>query len=316
MNLNLATTSIQRFIIVLFKYGGNLGNDIFIVCSSWFLIEKNRCNFKKICHIVLDCTLISLLFLFIFLVLGYKIPKEEIISQIFSVWLGHYWFIKCYLLFYIMHPVINCAIKNMNRSMHLKSILFLAPIYCGLNFLKESFYYSHIIVFICIYFFTSYMKLYMVKFCSSPKVNFAVLFFSASGNFLLIVITNLMGLIFKANFLMHWNVIMNPFTILSCLALLNISVSFNFKVKVINYLSSLSLLIYLFHNNYLIFTYITGKYYEYIYRVYSYKYELIWVTLFAIGLLVFGIFLAALYNIIENGTLYKLCDKLFEKIKI
>ena len=52
MNLGLATDSIQRIIIVLFKYGGQLGNDIFIISSAWFLLESSKINIKKVFYMI------------------------------------------------------------------------------------------------------------------------------------------------------------------------------------------------------------------------------------------------------------------------
>ena len=62
IDVSLATVSVQRLVIVLFQYGGQLGNAIFVICSAWFLLESSKVNVKKIVHIATDAVIISVIF--------------------------------------------------------------------------------------------------------------------------------------------------------------------------------------------------------------------------------------------------------------
>ena len=47
INIKYATTNIQQLIISILSCLGEIGNIIFIMCSSWFLLEKKFLNISK-----------------------------------------------------------------------------------------------------------------------------------------------------------------------------------------------------------------------------------------------------------------------------
>lgn len=319
MDLSQATADIQRLIIVLYKYGGKLGNLIFIVCSAWFLLESNRTNLKKIFYILADCFVISVLFLVFFLCCGYKLPVSECIQQFFPTWMEFNWFIGCYLLLYLIHPALNRVLDGMDKKSLLLSDIFLFFIYCVLGFVKPgSFYYSVLIGFICIYFFVAYMKKYLIKVSQSLKINRSVFIISTVCNLCLIMVTDLLGLqsAFFSDKLTRWSSLMNPFMILMALSLFNIVRRRKFVSKSINYLSGLSLLLYIIHDNCLITGHLRGKVFGAIWGHYTYRFELVWVTLTGIVLLVGGLLLSILYKETIQRVVYRVCDRLYVKLNI
>lgn len=72
INLNLATKNIEEFIFIIFRNLGQIGNIIFIMCSSYFLIDSKKVNIKKIVQIILDCFIISIIYLLIYLLFRRK----------------------------------------------------------------------------------------------------------------------------------------------------------------------------------------------------------------------------------------------------
>lgn len=136
IQLELASKSVQVIIMVLFRYGGQLGNAIFIICSAWFLLDNNVVNMKKIVYMIADCAVISIIFLGFFCISGYRLPLKEIISAFLPITLNVNWFVGCYLLFYMIHPALNKVLNSLNQKNLLKinSILFL--LYSFLNTLS------------------------------------------------------------------------------------------------------------------------------------------------------------------------------------
>lgn len=47
IDLNLASLDIQNIVLLIFRYVGQIGNVIFIICSSYFLLESEKANAKK-----------------------------------------------------------------------------------------------------------------------------------------------------------------------------------------------------------------------------------------------------------------------------
>lgn len=61
VDLSVATTNIQHLIMIMLYYSGALGNTVFFVCSSWFLVDSNRVNKKKMLYMALDVWVISVI---------------------------------------------------------------------------------------------------------------------------------------------------------------------------------------------------------------------------------------------------------------
>lgn len=311
MDLSLATGSIQRFIIVLFKYGGQLGNDIFIISSAWFLLESRKMNMRKVMYMIGDCFVVSVLFLICFLAFGYRIGVKEIIKQLMPTYMAANWFICCYLLFYMIHPALNIVLERLDQEKLFAGNMGLIFVYCGLQVLRPgSMYYSQLIGFVCIYFIVAYVKKYMEQLSHQNKANITILFFSLSGNLALIFITNLLGMhinLFSKQ-LTRWCQFMNPFLILTALSMFMLAKEKKFVSRPVNYISGLSLLIYIIHANKLIMDHLIGDIFKYIYYNYSYKYELVWVTVSALCLLTFGTVLSIIYKSVLQRTSHKICS--------
>lgn len=111
LNLNMASSNIQHIILVLFRYLGNIGNVIFIICSSYFLIDSKKINIRKVTYILIDSFTISIIFLLICLLLKYDVSSLAMLRAFFPITFKNNWFVGCYLLFYIIHPFLNIIIK-------------------------------------------------------------------------------------------------------------------------------------------------------------------------------------------------------------
>lgn len=313
INMSLVTDNWQRFIGILSKYVGQTGNDIFIISSAWFLLDSKRMNPKKVLTIIADCFVISVMFLGAFLLAGYEFPFKIIVRQIFPIWFNNNWFVGCYILLYLIHPFLNVIIEKMERRTLLITNLGMLGLYSGLCILYEGFFYSRIIGLITIYFFTAYVKKYMQEFCKSRKANMTALVFATVAGTLLVLITNILGLHmdFFANKALKWFSFMNPLNILAGMALVNLFMSIHFVNKTVNYLSSITLLVYIIHYNYLVVHYLTGDIFKWIYTNYSYDYEIVWTFLYTIVLVVGSTTIATVYNKTLQKLVYKVCDGVY-----
>lgn len=317
MDLSLATSSIQRFIIVLFKYGGQLGNDIFIISSAWFLLENSKMSLKKVMYMIGDCFVVSILFLICFLAFGYRIGVKEIIKQLMPTYMAANWFICCYLLFYIIHPALNIILEKLDQEKLLAANMGIIFVYCGLQVLRPgSMFYSQLIGFVCIYFIVAYVKKYMDRLSPRRKTNITILVFSLFGNLVLILITNWLGLhisLFSRQ-LTRWSQFMNPFLILPALSMFMLAKEKKFVSRPVNYISGLSLLIYIIHANKLIMDHLIGDIFKCIYYKYSYDYELLWVIVSALCLLVFGTVLSIVYKYALQKTSHRVCSFIYDLV--
>lgn len=317
MDVSLVTMSIQRFCIVLFRYGGQLGNIIFIVCSAWFLLDSKHTNAKKIMYMIADCFFVSVLILICFLLAGYRFGTMEILQQLLPTYLEANWFIGCYILMYMIHPLLNNAVESASKEQLLSVCVGAVVIYAGLQFLRPgSFFYTNLIGFVCIYFWVAYDKKYLQKTIESVRINSLVLALSLTGNILLVAITNLTGLHMEwfTRKMDRWAILMNPFLVCAAMAMFHLAIHKQFSSRRINYIAGLSMLIYIIHANRLVLGHLRYRVFAYIYSTFSYRYEIFWVFLVAGGLLVLGLVGGIIYRAFCQRISHGLCDWLYDLI--
>lgn len=201
----------------------------------------------------------------------------------------------------------------------MKVNVFFIIIYCLIGWIlggKSYYYYNNLLGFIIIYFIVAYDKLYLKKFSKSKRVNINLLIISLVMFIGLLLITNILGL--KIDFLkdqmLHWNNINNIFGILIGIALLNLFGNSYFENKFINYISSLSLLFYIIHENSLFRSYIKPIFYQHVFQNGD---ELVWVIIEACLLFLFGMMISILYKESLQKIVSKMSDiitNIFHKI--
>ena len=260
-------TSNPQFLFVSFLGGAGLvGDVIFIVCSSYFLLDSKKISVSKIATMIFNVLIISLIYMTIILALGYKLSPMTIVKQVFPTVFQNNWFITYYIIFYLLHPLFNLIIEKLDKLtlgiaagllfFHCSILLYSLGTAPGIN---------KFLCFINIYFVVAYFKKYGQKFCTSKKLNVILCVVSAVLYVVLRLAVNYLGL--KIDFL-HDRMygyfhIHSPILIVFSLTLFNLANMQNWRNRFVNYLSSLSLLIYIIHHNNLFAEYIQPKWYSF-----------------------------------------------------
>lgn len=314
IDLGKTTTDLQYIIMGFFHNMGQIGNDIFLMCSVWFLLDDNIINKRKIAYIISDCFIISNIMLIAFLFMGYQLSGKYILTQIFPTIYGGNWYITCYLLLYIIHPYLNILITNLDKKALLRIDIAIVTLYCIINVLESSalFFYNNLIGFIVIYFIVAYIKKYMINYIKSYRFNICCI---ALGVFVWIIqniFINFLGryINYFSDKCQQWNTLINPCFIIIALGVLGIANNKTFCNRIINYLASLSLLIYVFHCNRIIRDYLRFDIFEYIYNHYTYQKIMAWVLLYAVVSLVFGVLCAVIYDRTIKNIIKFFVDKI------
>ena len=313
INLNNSTTDISRLTLSFFRYFGGFGNIVFFVCSAWFLADSKKTNIQKIIKLIVDIWVISVIMLIVFYISGIPISKEHIIKSFLPTTFSNNWYMTTYILFYAIHIPLNMVIENMNQKKLLSSVIILSVLYCGFGCLKFDLYCgNYLMCFITIYFIVCYMKKYMSVFFNSKRDNCVLLVIGIVLLLLLFLTTNILGLRFSpfSSRLQHWNRNNNILFILIAVSLLNIVRMKKFVNPVINYISSLSLLIYIIHENILVSAYFRTKIWGYLYSKYGHSYILLQVLVYSIVLFI----VTAIISIIYQNTIMKITGYLSTKL--
>jgi len=297
--LSRSTLSFQKFIIILFNYLAQIGNCLFVSCSSYFLLDSKSVKKSKILFILADYSTISIIALLVFIFAGYTFPCSVIIKQIFPILFNNNWFIGCYLLLYAIHPLLNVVVHNSSKKRLFTITFFLFLLFSVLPFIPTvNHIKSPILSFILLYFAVAYVKLHMKNFSTNTKSNLTILALSSIGLLSLVSFTNLLGLKIPmfSDKLLSWSYFTNPLIIFISISSINLTVHKYNSIKSINYLSSLTLLIYIIHCNRLIMDYFKLNYYQYMCEHFPSLYPIIWFFIYAASAAVISLLLAIAYK--------------------
>jgi surface polysaccharide O-acyltransferase-like enzyme len=198
--IGIASNNGIFLILNILMCSGNIGNVIFVICSAYFLLDSNKTKKEKIFNMILDTFTISMLWLIPFIFLHIDVSTKVLIKQFAPITFQNNWFVCCYILLYIIHPLLNIIIKKCSQKELLRICLTMFILYSCIQFiLKGKYYFNELVGFIYIYFIISYIKLYMKQFTNNKKLNITLLIVSNIGNLLLILLTNYLGLYLLSN---------------------------------------------------------------------------------------------------------------------
>ena len=310
IDLRYSSESVQQVVMIMLRNLGQIGNLIFMISSFWFLQNSKRVNISKVINIILDTIVVSAFYILVARILGIQIDPWDFRMMKHPISLAAWWFVTCYLIVYIVHPALNQAFQILSgKVMILSIVIAVYAISIHTLWWRSSFYYSSLIGLIYIYFIVSVTHYAVKRIRESCDTNTlrkykrTVSWLVPFGIFLhiaFLTLFNYVGLHFErlGNDMLRFNIIINPiFIIVAMSVFLIVLFREPRRIRVINYLSSLSLLIYLFHNSILIYKYIVPDiYFKWVFEHINGDILLPLVFLLAFLLLVWGLLLSLIYD--------------------
>lgn len=245
-------------LLTLFRYLGQVGDTLFIMCSAWFLCDRDSAKADKCIKLILDSFVISIIGLGIASV--FLSPSlKEIIRCIFPITLQTNWFVGCYIIYYLIHPLLNKAVKGLSRPQFRFLVVLMFLAYSVISTVHGSYYFTNLVAFIMMHYLVAFAKKYeMFKHDTKQDV---MTILACSGLLLMsivlmIILGSRIGLLADKNLLLcHFY---NPLIIGIVTPVLFTAVRRKRTSGIVNSISSLSLFVYLIHGNYFWQAY--GKY--------------------------------------------------------
>ncbi len=314
IDIDTVTTNWQLLLAGLFKNMGQIGNDMFLVASCWFLVDSKQAKRSKVAGFLADSWFCSILMLVVFLLLGYSFSIKYIFKQFFPATFNNCWFLTCFVLFYMIHPLLHAALESMDQKTLLRFNVVFFILYNCIGFLMGNtmFYFSELIGFCGFYFLVGYLKKYAADTFMKKSFILAVLLAGIVLWILSFAATDFLG--FKVSMLsdqlMRWDTIMNPCFVLIGVGAFGLAHSGSFYSKAINYISSLSLIIYMLHANIIIRQYGRWDLFAWIKSNFGYDRLILWILTYAVVNLVVSVIVATVYD----KTLRKYMHKLFDNM--
>lgn len=196
-----SSLSIQRFWHHLIILGGQIGVDVFVLISGYFLVNNNRSistNTKKLLKLWGQIFFYSIVIYTIFTLAGRNVYgiKSTIIPVLLPITYNTWWFASTYFVMFLLHPFINKFIGCLDKKSYRNLLMLLILCWYVIPTLTEQKYQgSGLTRFITLYLIAGYAKIYGFN----PKLkckHYFILFLTFSAlNYLTSITYTLLGTI-------------------------------------------------------------------------------------------------------------------------
>lgn len=244
--------SYNKLILDFFVLGGKVGVNIFIIVSSFYLIDK-KYSFEKLLKLIFSVKFYAIFFLFIGVIVKVRINVIAVLESIFPIIYQLYWFISGYIILYAISPILNISLESLNKEKLKILVVISLIIYSFINvFLGATLFFSSIIWFIILYIITYYIKIYInLNSFNSNKI-IVVSLLSYVCIYLSVIIFDILGnryMVLRQHML-YFAKENSIFTVISAFGFFLYFIKRKrFYSKIINYISSGTLAIYMIHEN-------------------------------------------------------------------
>lgn len=248
----------------------------FILVSGYFQYNK-QINNRKIFDIIKESWFYRVLFIVIFMILGYETLTKDTIKEFSIIDITqNYWFVNYYIALLIISPFINKMIKIMTQKEHRSLIIILMILFSIIPTISSNKNIDNsgfsLIQFILMYIIGSYFGKYKLHnnphFCNYSKLKIKMILITVCTNMILLnfllnhfanyLLSSTNSYIQEIGYLIDSSTYFysNPLVIIQscCYFLFFESISINSKF--INKLSKLMLGVYMIHDNLVIRTHI------------------------------------------------------------
>lgn len=144
--------------------GGQVGVDVFVLITGFFLINSNSTSFhfKRILKFWGQVVFYSVVLYFVLGFLGLSgFRMKSLIQSFFPITLSSWWFASAYFLLYIIHPFLNAFLRNLEKKTYQSLLVMLVIIWSVIPTFTNSLYGSNdLLWFSTLYAIAGYVRLY------------------------------------------------------------------------------------------------------------------------------------------------------------
>ena len=224
--------------------------NIFVMISGWFSIKPST---RGIFSFIFQVAFLKLLSFIFFVSTGLLALNKTSIEDLLMVKPYAGWFIKAYILLYILAPVLNAFVENSNRQIYKRVLFFYFFFIFLFGWLKDITGYMmggySISMFVGLYLLARYVKVYSPSWSKLSKCkDFIIYLIATLLTFCGIYIPVRLGLPHCDTFVQAFTRYSSPFVVLGALFILLLFLKLNFGVKPwINKIAKSCFAVYLLH---------------------------------------------------------------------
>lgn len=260
-NFEFDGLTINSFIVKVFYMFGELGVNLFILITGYFMVT-GKFSIKKLICLILEVNFYYLISILIAQKLGVVqlSTVRDYIMIFFPTIHAKYWFITAYIIVYILSPYLNILIQNMSKKEYQRLIIIsivlwsIIPTIFGIlyNTTENMLFYSRLIWLIVMYLVGAYIKLHPLKIFSKTRNSMICAISSFTAMLISIIVIYKFREIFSKLGTTEVAYFWPPNTILMFILSISIfEIFLNIKmksIKIINIMASTTLGIYMIHD--------------------------------------------------------------------
>lgn len=148
----------------LIAMGGQVGVDLFVLISGYFLINSSGSvfNFKRILKLWGQILFYSVGLYLVLGILGFgDFRKSSLILSFFPVTRSSWWFASAYFVLYIIHPFLNLFLRSLKKELYQSLLVMLIVMWSVIpTFTSSSFGSNDLLWFCTLYAIAGYAGLY------------------------------------------------------------------------------------------------------------------------------------------------------------
>lgn len=255
--------AIVKYILQFLQYIIIIHVNSFVLLSGYF---QSKSNFKltKFLGLLIQVMFYNMLILAVGIKLGLIQNYDSLtfINRLFFSSVNEYWFIKMYIVVYLMSNIINKFIECLNKKSYQKVLILVFFIFSVMSFITGGKFFVNdgynFYNFIFLYLIGGYLRRYNIKEIKISKyrvILILVFFLMAIINFSLVelayFVNDSSGIVYEiSNRILNFKLLYStPFVIIQTISYFLFFETLKLKNKTINFLSSCVFGVYLFHEN-------------------------------------------------------------------
>lgn len=189
------TISFNKLWIQFIQMGGNIGVNIFVLISGYFLISQQSIKTKKVIKLWGQIFFYSIVIFIVFVSLGIEsFSFIELMKNLLPITSSRWWFASTYFVLYLLVPYLNKLLCSLSQKQYTNFLILILILWCLIpTFTGQAFQSNILLWFVVLYSFSGYIKLFGIdiKLTGSQLILLSVIFTVLT--FMSVVIFDIIG---------------------------------------------------------------------------------------------------------------------------
>lgn len=306
--------SLEAECFIILKTIINYGVNIFVIITGYYMSTKTEVSVRKIVKLLFDITFYGVIIYLSGVFFGeLSFSLTDLIKSAVPIFAGHRWFVKAYIVLFLLSPFIGKLLNSMDKKSHLTliiiSMLFFSIWPAFLPFAPIEEMGFGFVNFILLFIISGYLRRYVKKIRTSICVliflcaTFITVFAQNFGylGVSLPVVNSFVGYSLAHN---------NPCNIIACCALFMLFVKNEFHSRIINMLAASAFAIYLIHGD----PYMMKYFFNNVFHAMDFQNNYLWIPHMIATSIIIYIF-CFIVDYIKIHSVDLIINKIFDRLR-